>query len=851
MAEQELQTGQQLSPQQQAYQQLRSLPSNAPARKVAYNEQEKAIARYFGINEAQASYALSSGLVQVEYDYSEGSGQPISAVRLAGQPISNPQEVQRLQDFYLQRQREAYDAQSTTYAPNIGYEFRDNAGNKLSNEQAKALIESGGSVYQKKVGQSPQTQAPSPFYGLPEGAIGSARGGGYLFPDASSPSGASVYYPVASAVGGGTIFQKQPLNTPQVSSPYGSNSVPMGGASRSPSGGTILDSSSTLSSPQVQGKSNQTGSFFEGFKKTAIEFITAPLISLGKIAYSTPTMTIFGGSAPIGSAYPAATGQNISEYNARYKATATDYLTVGTIVALPATGYAGYAAKGVVAGSFTIQSYQIVKSPTAENLGSITAAGLLFAVPFTARKVSEIKGYPKYETRYVAAETASRDVGNGVTQIIFKSKGETIQKGFFVDKKYYFAAQTDVRTSAIGDTNAIQFTAGTRGAVREFKGAEFPTTRRVYGEPQKFGSVETGVAQPKELNLFMGEQQGMRISKPIENAYEIKSAGKTTVQGQKAQSFASMGVAGDINADTAFLFARSVPTYRNAKGEIKLQSIGQGDTLGLYYKNAPKGEVVDFSGGVTTLQTRVSPEYLAKLKTQQAVETVLRQQYNAQTVRNAARIDVTTRTVRTTAGASSISSSFNAELQSVRSSFATPAQSAYYGTGQYERTSFVTASIEKQTTRMYEAEGVKFAQVQRTEFAFKAAESYKFANVQKTQELSRQDFSLKNISVQGTQQRQALRQVAIARQIQGFPASPRTPYFSSETPKFAIPKLSGFNGELGLRDFGAKRNTRYVPSFTALVFKIQGSYKAGKLSKSGLDFRPITSNFSFIRRRKG
>ncbi|MDD4761725.1 MAG: hypothetical protein PHZ25_01745, partial [Candidatus Pacebacteria bacterium] len=49
---------------------------------------------------------------------------------------------------------------------------------------------------------------------------------------------------------------------------------------------------------------------------------------------------------------------------------------------------------------------------------------------------------------------------------------------------------------------------------------------------------------------------------------------------------------------------------------------------------------------------------------------------------------------------------------------------------------------------------------------------------------------------------------------------------------------------------GGRRTTGYIPSFSALAFKKFGKYKAGKLSKSGLDFRPINTKFKIQRIKK-
>jgi hypothetical protein len=66
-----------------------------------------------------------------------------------------------------------------------------------------------------------------------------------------------------------------------------------------------------------------------------------------------------------------------------------------------------------------------------------------------------------------------------------------------------------------------------------------------------------------------------------------------------------------------------------------------------------------------------------------------------------------------------------------------------------------------------------------------------------------------------------------------------------------IPSLGGAGGMGGsgiLR--GGRRTTGYIPSYQALVFKIRGSYKPTKYSKSGLDFRPFSSKFKISKRRK-
>jgi len=87
------------------------------------------------------------------------------------------------------------------------------------------------------------------------------------------------------------------------------------------------------------------------------------------------------------------------------------------------------------------------------------------------------------------------------------------------------------------------------------------------------------------------------------------------------------------------------------------------------------------------------------------------------------------------------------------------------------------------------------------------------------------------------------------------PNIPQVPGYFSPTPPiseggFIPPFYFNLNpGGLALPSNivkGGQRRTAYTPSFSALVFNIKGSYSPNvALSKSGIDFRPITKGFSF------
>lgn len=81
------------------------------------------------------------------------------------------------------------------------------------------------------------------------------------------------------------------------------------------------------------------------------------------------------------------------------------------------------------------------------------------------------------------------------------------------------------------------------------------------------------------------------------------------------------------------------------------------------------------------------------------------------------------------------------------------------------------------------------------------------------------------------------------------PSLSPSPYFVP--PPLVFFKAGGWN-DLGSNILkGGKRKTAYVPSFSALVFKQFGTYKKGALAKTGLDYRPITKQWSVSTKKGG
>ena len=89
----------------------------------------------------------------------------------------------------------------------------------------------------------------------------------------------------------------------------------------------------------------------------------------------------------------------------------------------------------------------------------------------------------------------------------------------------------------------------------------------------------------------------------------------------------------------------------------------------------------------------------------------------------------------------------------------------------------------------------------------------------------------------------------IIKPITGFVGGvvPPSVFFLPPTPPVIPPFIPGGGSDYfnrgGYSFLRSSRLTRYVPSYSALFFGLKGSYKPGKLSKSGLDYRPITPGY--------
>lgn len=104
--------------------------------------------------------------------------------------------------------------------------------------------------------------------------------------------------------------------------------------------------------------------------------------------------------------------------------------------------------------------------------------------------------------------------------------------------------------------------------------------------------------------------------------------------------------------------------------------------------------------------------------------------------------------------------------------------------------------------------------------------------------------ALRSSQVQRLSLRSGLINPALAPTLAAYNFVPTEP----NAPRFRIPGFNLNPGGEGLATTvirGGQRRTGYTPSYTALVFKIRGTYQRTKLSQSGIDFRPIIKGFKF------
>lgn len=459
-------------------------------------------------------------------------------------------------------------------------------------------------------------------------------------------------------------------------------------------------------------------------------------------------------------------------------------------------------------GAVGYQGYKFISSPSYTGAGELAFAVTPIVAGGALKGISYLRGFPRSSSLVLERSTQIASTEEGYTA---QSTGfvQTTQKGLLGNRN--FISMVETRTFYQFEGENFVARSGALGVTTENRGINFPTGKTVYSKPTKFGSVaatEGRITQP----AINPETQG----------FISRSAIKTQVQGGKSAYYGSVQGGVQVSEEYVVSAGRSAQ-YRNG-GFLR-------QNRGVY-------------GGITKLETNpedISYSYISKSGGLKGA----RPSINALEESNLANIAASS-TPRSGLRFGQSSAAFTiARTTQVRS------QSPYYGQGTYERTESVsynrpmgrTLSVQIDQTLIREGQvsrtGLSQGTAQRTNYRQIFYIQQAYGQPSRTQERSAFAFAFANVQAQRSASRNRTP-----------PFVPVVQLYSPNRTPFVPSKKLYILGDLGVNNYPARRVTQYTPSYSALVFKIGGSYRAGRLSKSGLDFRPVTRGFSISRRRR-
>lgn len=259
--------------------------------------------------------------------------------------------------------------------------------------------------------------------------------------------------------------------------------------------------------------------------------------------------------------------------------------------------------------------------------GKGTSNVLAYSVPLVSgglgaiglkAEVSRGLRYPKYDTRFLAKQTLSRELPEG-EQMIYRGAALTREKNLLSSKRYLSGFDTDIRLGRSVD-DVQSYAAGTRGVVRKLN---------LFGKaspPRKFGAAELGEIKSTDLDLLAFRNKAIEMRRPVEG-FVGRAVGKAKADKGDVSYFASMFAGGKIDEARGFALNRNTPIERNIWDASKVNKIprrGRGQGLGIV--EAKEQNVFDdvffSSGGV---QKRINTKALAEQRSKSIVENILGQ----------------------------------------------------------------------------------------------------------------------------------------------------------------------------------------------------------------------------------
>lgn len=631
---------------------------------------------------------------------------------------------------------------------------------------------------------------------LPEGAIGSAVGGGYLF---ETPTGVKALYPVASAVGGGVLYAElgssPSLNSLPSSISYGNQSRVSGGTSIPSNSSSNIRNSLGLSSQSYSSSARTGNQTFSGSNNYQLSFAS-------------------GGISPVSSVSNQPSSSSVTQrfftgFTNPIRQTFSSPRNFATTVALgigaaALASISAYVAIGIGVAAIGYEGYRFLRSPSAESAGEFAFIALPVVATAGYRGVSSAAGLPRSTSRFLARSTTSEISLEG-TNVETIAAVETTQTGLTGSRQYL----SFLRGRSVINQEGQQFIArtGVVGVTAESQGINPASARSAgYINPKVVGSVALTSGTSTGEQFFGYSFIRSRIQGVSNPTYSVGAEGGVALTDT---------ITASVGRTAPFQAGRLSRVGSNTFGGFTSFEAAESSGSGFVY-TTPRGSI-------TPRPTTTNP----------IVQSFNEAQILSATNQAVPRPNI----INEISTASTITSP----------------SSIYAGTGNYERTDFVRPvaynvaaplDYQRDISRNIISSINLSSQQERQRQSFILGQSY--SQVQ----IPRSAIAFAQGSAQTPRFAQAL---AVGQPF--APASrttPRTAFPSPlQTPTFTNPpRIVFLRGDfnltgLGSRNYRAFRVTRYTPSFSALAFNIGGVYSANNLSRSGLDFRPITSGFNF------
>lgn len=464
-----------------------------------------------------------------------------------------------------------------------------------------------------------------------------------------------------------------------------------------------------------------------------------------------------------------------------------------------------------------------------------SAIGVTGGVVSVSGQAAKLLNYPKFSTSFLSTQSAttSTEVGQ-ITK--FDTIAITQQRNILSTKPSVSVSSTIVKVSEPGE-KVSRFGAITRGRLQAFA-YDIITGKNIYlGKQVNFGAREAGYVETKPLTILTDSTKGAKVYQTFEEGFRFGSVGASTSQkaskiisrSPKTERFVNVGFGGKINEQVTFMAGQSSAYKRLLEGGYKLTG-GLSKAFGFVTKSATASDTsTNILGSGSSILSKSAPS--VKTIAQTSAKTAIESSLKAQTLASQARNIIIGRLSSQIVPITESSKQKSPKLQS-RSEQSPILQSAYYGTGQYEKTSDI--QLPAQTSLINSLQNNRSAErllnVQRVSQSLDTG----LKQTPRTLSKVRQNQSQKQRQLQKQKQQQRQKQVQVMVVPLGFGRVPRAkPGF---LPFGKLPLLPRIRDRKRKSLVKALPDYIYQPSFTASALRIKGKEP---ILGGALSIRPI------------